>query len=452
MSVATDTIAAPATPAGTSALAVVRVSGPLCAELAQAIFEEKLEPRVATHLPYHDAAGMVVDDVLVTFFVGPRSYTGEDVLEVSCHGNPTISQLIVDDLFKRGCRPAEAGEFTRRAFLNGQLDLSQAEAVMDLIHARSARAVAAANQQLRGSLGQHLERITEELLLALARVEAYIDFPEEDLPEEDRAVVRDLLASVLRGTERLLATHRYGDLLRDGIKTVILGEPNAGKSSLMNALLGRDRALVSNQPGTTRDYLEEAVMVGPHWLRLIDTAGLNPEPGEIERQGIAKTYERVNEADLVLLVLDATHPAPPLPPELAASLTPERTRVLLNKVDLLADQPAVAQAPEGFTALPLSALHQTGMAELEAEIVAWADALAPGDETETIAINARHADALRRAIDGLKSASNHLEQNGPTELLASDLRSTLDALGEIAGRIDNEEVLDRLFATFCIGK
>lgn len=452
MNLPSDTIAAPATPTGTSAIGVVRVSGTACAELGPQIFREKLEPRVATHLPYFDLAGNVIDDVLVTYFAEPRSYTGEHVLEISTHGNPTITQLVLDDLFKRECRAAEPGEFTRRAFLNGNLDLSQAEAVMDLIHARSARAIAAANQQLRGSLGQHLTTITEDLLMGLARVEAYIDFPEEDLPAEDRQTVLDLVNGVLRGTSRLLATHRYGDMLREGIKTVILGEPNAGKSSLMNALLGRDRALVSDQPGTTRDYLEEAVMVGPHWLRLIDTAGLNPSPGEIEEQGIAKTYERVAEADLVLLVLDATHPTPPLPEELNQKLDPARTRVLLNKTDLLGSNAPAAEPPEGFKSLSISALQQTGLPELESEIIAWADALRPQDQEDQIAINARHADALRRATEGLESTLSHLQSNGPTELLAGDLRGALDALGEVAGKMDNEEVLDRLFSTFCIGK
>ncbi len=447
-----DTIAAPATPKGTSAIAVVRVSGPDCGTLAEAIFGTTLSPRAATHLPYRDAANQVVDDVLVTAFKGPASYTGEDVLEISTHGNPLISQLVLDDLFKRGCRPAEAGEFTRRAFLNGRLDLSQAEAVMDLIHARSARAVAAANQQLRGSLGQHLTRLTDELLLGLARVEAYIDFPEEDLPDEDRGIVADILRNVLRGTQRLLATHRYGDLLREGIKTVILGEPNAGKSSLLNALVGRDRALVSDEPGTTRDYLEETVMVGPHCLRLIDTAGLNPTPGTVEALGIQKTYERIEEADLALVVLDATHPAPALSADVAHRLNPATTLVVLNKIDLLQGQAAVAQPPDDLPAVALSTLTREGVDALETRITEIADTFQPADADDQIAINARHADALRRATDCLQAAQANLRNQGPTELLASDLRGVLDAFGEIGGRIDNEAMLDRLFATFCIGK
>ncbi len=452
MSSPADTIAAPATPAGTSAIAVVRVSGSACAEIAKSAFSDPMEPRVANHQAYRDLAGNEIDDVLVTFFAGPRSYTGEDTLEISTHGNPVIIQLILDDLFKHGCRPAEAGEFTRRAFLNGQLDLSQAEAVMDLIHARSARAVAAANQQLQGSLGRHLTRLTDDLLLGLARVEAYIDFPEEDLPDEDREIVIGILADVLRGTNRLLATHRCGDLLRDGIKTVILGEPNAGKSSLLNALVGRERALVSNQPGTTRDYLEETVMVGPHCLRLIDTAGLNPTPGEVERLGIAKTLEKIAEAHITLLVLDASHPAPPLPDSVLKKLNSESTLVVFNKEDLLQGYVPVASGPTGLQTVRISALQEFGMEKLEQEIGRMADAFSPADSADQIAINARHADALRHACEGLESAQTHLENRGPTELLASDLRSALDAYGDIAGRIDNEEMLDRLFSTFCIGK
>ena len=447
-----DTIVAPATPAGTSAIAVVRVSGSHCLDLATQIFGAELPPRKASHRHYRDLTGKVVDDVLVTFFTTPHSYTGEDVLEISTHGNPLISQLVLDDLLNRGCRAAEAGEFTRRAFLNGRLDLSQAEAVMDLIHARSARAISIANQQLQGSLGRHLTALTDELLLALARVEAYIDFPEEDLPPEDRAIVAETLANVLRGTDRLLATHRYGDLLRDGIKTVILGEPNAGKSSLLNALLGRERALVSDEPGTTRDYLEERVIVGDHCLRLIDTAGLNPAPGSVEKLGIDKTYERIAEADLILLVLDSTRPTPTLPSPIADKLSAATTLVVLNKTDLLGQETPAASVPLKLPSLAISALQKSGLAELESKITEFADQLRPKDTGDQIAINARHADALRRAHDCLHLAQLNIAQNGPTELLASDLRGVLEAYGEIGGRIDNEAMLDRLFSTFCIGK
>ena len=458
MSRPTDTIAALATPVGTAALAVVRVSGPDCAALAASIFGPTPlpSPRVARHTDYRDRAGRLLDDVLVTFFAGPRSYTGEDALEISCHGSPFIAQAILNDILARGCRAAEAGEFTRRAFLSGRMDLSQAEAVMDLIHARSERALAAANQQLRGSLGRHLGELTEALLLALARVEAYIDFPDEDLPTEDRQRVQAELEVVLRGTGLLLATQTYGELLREGIRTVILGEPNVGKSSLLNRLVGHERALVSAEPGTTRDFIEERIHLGPHWLRLIDTAGLNPAPVALEKLGMAKTLERAAEADLFLWVLDATQPGAPLPREVADRLTPFNTVVLINKADLLpagqAWGPSPALLVTGLPTLSVSALTGEGLAGLTDQVVRLADAFRQDQGEEVIAINARHADALRRAGGCLEAALHKVSDHGAVELLASDLRGGLDALGEIAGKIDNERMLDHLFKNFCIGK
>ena len=450
-----DTIAALATPTGTSALALIRVSGPDCRALARDIFgaaSPALPERRPTHARYRSADGRVLDDLVWTFFPGPRTATGEDTLELTPHGNPLIVQLILADLFERGCRAAEPGEFTRRAFLAGRIELTQAEAVMDLIHARSERALVAAQRQLAGALGRHLAGLIDRLLATLARIEAYIDFPDEDLPTEDRSLVVDEVADVLRGTKRLLATHRYGDLLREGLKTVLLGAPNAGKSSLLNALVGRDRALVSAEPGTTRDFLEEPLQVGPHLLRLIDTAGLNPDPGEIERMGIAKTLERLSEADLVLWVSDATAALPALPPETKALLRPDNTLLILNKVDLLSDPPLVASL---LPQIYVSARTGAGLDDLRSTIVARADSLAPAlVQEEHLAVNARHADALRRAEAGLRAALEGLEASPPKaiELVSADLRGAMDALGEIAGRIDNERMLDSLFATFCIGK
>ncbi len=454
MGLVNDTIAALATPVGTSAIAVVRASGPVCTTLARELIGKDPAPRMAVHVDYRDRQGSLVDDVLVTFFQGPHSFTGEDSLEVSCHGNPFIAQRILEDFWRRGCRPAEPGEFTRRAFLNGRLDLSQAEAVMDLIHARSERALAAANQQLRGSLGRHLAELTDALLRLLARIEAYIDFPEEDLPTEDRATASRELDDVLRGTKRLLATRHYGEVLRDGLKTVIVGEPNAGKSSLLNRLVGRDRAIVSAQPGTTRDFLEEQLIVGPHCIRLIDTAGLNPDPEALEKLGMEKTLERVDEADLILLVLDGARPFPPLPAPVTDRLKEGRALAVINKCDLLKEppSPSLPGSPATITPVAISALTGEGVERLIELIVAQADRLGGELGAESVAINARHADALGRARDCLLAAQPKLEQEAPIELLASDLRGALDAFGEIGGRIDNERMLDHLFATFCIGK
>jgi tRNA modification GTPase len=446
-----DTIAALATPTGTAALAVLRISGTDTGRLARDLCGETPPPRVARRADYCDRAGGLVDDVLVTFFQGPASYTGEDVLEISCHGNPFIAQRILEDLLARGCRAAAPGEFTQRAFLQGRMDLSQAEAVMDLIHARSERALAAANQQLRGALGRHMTVLVDGLLGVLARIEAYIDFPEEDLPAEDRALVQAEIARLLLETSRLLATNRYGEVLREGLKTVILGEPNAGKSMLLNRLLGRERALVSPEPGTTRDYLEERIIIGPHSLRLIDTAGLNPTPAPLEQRGIELSLELAREADLIVLVFDGSRPASVFPPEIMAGLTPERTLVVANKCDL-PTLPENYNHFKQFELVIISALTGEGLEQLRDALVRRAEVLAISVGAELIAINARHAEALERAKIGLAEAQAKLATSGASELVASDLRGALAAYGEIAGKIDNERMLDQLFASFCIGK
>ncbi len=447
-----DTIAALATPVGVSAIALVRTSGPDTAKLAAEILGAPLSPRVSHHGDYRAKDGRLVDDGLFTFFPADNSYTGEDALEISCHGNPFIAQTILEDLFARGCRPAGPGEFTQRAFLNGRMDLSQAEAVMDLIAARSERALAAANQQLRGGLGRRLNDLSERLLTALARVEAYIDFPDEDLPPEDRGIVRHTLEALAKETDRLLATSHYGELLRDGIKTVIIGPPNAGKSSLLNRLVGKDRAIVSAEPGTTRDFIEERIIAGPHCLRLIDTAGLNPSPGAVEKLGMEKSLERAAEADLILLVAEATATLPYLPQQVTSLLSSARSIVVANKSDLLGSRPLAFSAPGSLPVVKVSALTGDGVEDLVAAITRLVDSLQPTGQDDQIAINARHADALGRARSCLQSALANLGENGPVELLASDLRGTLAAYGDIVGKVDNERMLDQLFATFCIGK
>jgi tRNA modification GTPase len=448
-----DTIAALATPAGTAALSVIRISGSDTNGLAASLFGSAPPPRAATHADYVDRAGIVVDDVVATLYAGPHSYTGEDSLEISCHGSPFIARKILADLLARGCRAAGPGEFTQKAFLNGRMDLSQAEAVMDVISARSDRALAAAQQVLRGALGRHLAKLVDGVVEALATVEAYIDFPDEDLPPEDRSRLEKRVAEALKGAERLLATERTGALLREGIATIILGEPNAGKSSLLNRIVGDDRAIVSAEPGTTRDFIEERVNVGPHGLRLIDTAGLNPGASGIERLGIDKTLERAADGDLFLLVLDATRPTPPLPAEIRGRMTKSNTLVVLNKADLLAGaQRPAAQAPEGFAAATVSALTGSGLDLMLAELGRLADGLQTTVGDEQIAINVRHAHFLSEAQACLGAALAKIAQDGPAELLASDLRGALSAFGEIAGKVDNERMLDQLFASFCIGK
>jgi tRNA modification GTPase len=363
-----------------------------------------------------------------------------------------VAQKILEDLFARGCRPAEPGEFTQRAFLNGRMDLSQAEAVMDLIHARSQRALTAANQQLRGSLGRRMNELIDRLLGILARIEAYIDFPDEDLPPEDRSFVTQELNHLAAETDRLLATSHYGDILRDGIKTVIVGAPNVGKSSLLNRLIGRDRALVSPEPGTTRDFIEERVIVGPHCLRLIDTAGLNPSPAPLEKLGIEKTRERLAEADLILLVLDAAAPKVSVPLEITSLVNGAKCVIALNKSDLRDASHPCLDSPALADAVQVSAFTGAGIDALVAAIVREADGFQEETGEEVIAVNARHAQALVEARRGLREAEEKLHADGAIELVASDLRIALAAFGEITGKVDNERMLDQLFATFCIGK
>jgi tRNA modification GTPase len=435
---------------GTSALALVRISGALSRTLEAEIFGEDPRPRSARHADYRDLHGRLVDDVVFTSFPAPHSFTGEDTLEISCHGNPFIARKILTDLLERGCRLAEPGEFSQRAFLHGRMELSQAEAIMDLIHARSERALAAANQQLRGALGRKMDGLIDQSLKLLAQVEAYIDFPEEDLPPRDQQRLLQDLDALQTGTGQLLATSHYGSLLREGIKTVILGEPNAGKSSLLNRLVGHERALVSPEPGTTRDYLEEGIIIGGHWLRLIDTAGLNLTPGPLEQRGIDKAQEQAAIADLFLWVIDATRPLPVLPRGFAQWMTAANTLVVYNKSDLPpADR---SPLPQPFAVASISALTGHGLDSLKAALNEIVESFRTSCGDELIAINVRHAQALDQAQASLASAKAKLSENICNELLASDLRDCLSAYGQISGKIDNERMLDQLFATFCIGK
>ncbi len=448
-----DTIVALATPAGESAVALVRVSGGECARLAREIFGRVPPPRLARHGDYRDRAGVVVDDVLCTYFAGPGSYTGEDVLEIGCHGSPYIAERVLEDLVARGARLAEPGEFTKRAFLHGRMDLSQAEAVMDLIHARGERALEAANRQLRGALGKQIAAAIERLVAVVAQVEAYIDFPEEDLPAENRTQLRGAVAALRAELGRLLATAHYGALLRDGVRTVLVGEPNAGKSSLLNRLVGWERALVSPEPGTTRDFLEETRVLGAHKVRFVDTAGLNAAPGALEARGIARTLERAAEADLFLVVLDATRPCPTLPAAVADRLTAANTVLVWNKADLAAPG-AVPAVWAGFVSVAVSALTGDGIEALERDVTELIDKERVTFDGDVIAVNARHAGDLAEATQCLADAETKLGDAAVAadELMASDLRGALDALGRIGGRVDHERILDKLFASFCIGK
>lgn len=446
-----ETIVAPATSGGESAVALIRVSGPAVPTLTSDIFRRLPHPRQSTVGTYRDLRNTALDTLLYTLFEEGNSFTGEATLELMPHGNPWLVRKIVDDLLERGCRLAEPGAFTRQAFCNGRLDLTQAEAVMSLIQARSDHALHAAHRQLHGSVGNAIQSLVDQLLVAISQVEASIDFPEEDLPDDPTSPTLPILLSLLEAIDHLIATRPYASLLHEGVKCVILGEPNVGKSSLLNALTGEDRVLVSDLPGTTRDYIEERLQIGPHLLRIIDTAGLHETLDALEKQGIDRSLDQIESADLLLLVVDGSRPAPSLPPRVQARLAQQTCLLVLNKSDLpphpttntfLPDCPRVA----------VSALHLSGLMALRDHIQSCIDTSIARPDAETVLVSARHADALRQARPALQEAADGLRKGIAAEWVAAHLRDALDHLEDILGKIDNERMLDKLFGEFCIGK
>lgn len=449
-----DTIVALSSAEGESALAVIRCTGPLCVEWSRMLAPhgQELPARRAVLVSCRDLAATEIDKAIAIYYESGRSFTGEPSLEIFPHGNPLIIRRIIEDLIARGGRLAEPGEFTKRAYLNGRMDLSQAEAVMDLIRARSDRALEAAQLQLRGAMGRKVSDLREQLLGAVASLEAYIDFPEEDLPPEDHTGPRADLARIHQEMSRLEASRRFNEIMRRGLRLVIAGAPNAGKSSLLNAILGNDRVLVSAEPGTTRDYVEVELELGRHLIRLIDTAGLRESGDAIEEQGVALAREQIAEADCVLWVVDRAAPVP----DIVARVIEESDRkpgiVALNKSDLPHHETDRQWKPGNFPAMEVSAKTGQGIRDL---LVAF-EAMIEKDEVVpapgTIVVSERHADAVRRARMGVEECLQLLSSEAPLELAANALHESMGALSEITGGVDNESMLDALFARFCIGK
>ena len=436
-----DTITACATPPGVSALAIIRLSGPHALAIAQKLGGRDLPPRkpLTVHLQLQNQD---LDEAVVTFWPNPKSYTGEDLVEISCHGNPLIVETLLQTLCKLGARMARPGEFTERAFLSGRIDLTRAEAVLDVLHARSERALLAAQRALAGKLGNHLMADRERLLNLLARIEAWIDFPDEDIQPEVGDGFQSEVSTLLKSSTQLLSTGPLGHRLRSGYRLVLAGPPNVGKSSLLNTLLGNNRAIVSPTPGTTRDTVEESIVLAGFPVRLIDTAGLRPSTDPVELEGMARTRTAMDSADLVLALIDRTQLVDPCRQEW------ERLGNKVLKVLTKGDLPQVSKED----GLLVSSQTGTGLDELRRTITQrlTENVTAPG--SDEIAINARHEDALRRASEALAAALSSLNAKAAPELVASDLRQALQALESILGVGTSEDVLDRLFAQFCIGK
>ncbi len=445
-----DTIAAIASPFGEGAVALLRVSGPAALEIAgrACAGEPNLSAFPARRqrlVRLLDRDRRPLDEVLLCVHRAPASYTGEDVVEISCHGGRLVTRRVLETLLAAGARGADPGEFTQRAFLNGRMDLTQAESVMDLIRAQTDLAIRAAGEQLEGRLGQRVESLRETLLSLVAHVEAYIDFPDEDIDPDTGAALLARTDGLLGALDALLATAGQGRILREGVRTVIYGEPNVGKSSLLNALLGHERAIVSETPGTTRDTIEESLNARGLSLRLTDTAGLRESDDPLENAGMAHTRRTLAQADLALRVVDGSRPAAALRDAAAAPVE----ILVLNKSDL-GVHPAWASSPD---AIPISCRTGEGIETLKDAIYARVtDSQLSWQAEATVAINARHQACLQRARESMLLARAALQTGASPEFAALDLRAALDAVGNVVGQVDTEDILGRIFSTFCIGK
>jgi tRNA modification GTPase len=452
-----DTIAAIATAVGEGAVAIVRMSGPDAERIANSVFVRARgkNGRLASHRLYHGtiqdpSTRTVIDEVLMAVMRKPHSYTGEDVVEVYCHGGTVVVRRVLATLLAQGVRHAERGEFTKRAFLNGRIDLAQAEAVADIIAARTEKAVALAVNQASGELSHWVYALREELLDILAQVEAAIDFPEEDLELLQHAELTKKIESLRAQIAELVATYDWGRLLREGAKVCICGRPNVGKSSLLNAILGEQRVIVTPVPGTTRDVIEEGLNLDGLPVLLWDTAGIRRTGDEIEQLGVELSLKHLEEADAAIVVLDSS--AKLSPEDLRClQLTESKKRlIVLNKNDLPQAIGELEPAAKGASFIPLSALIGTGLPEMKK---ALRDLLMDLDtEPAVVLTNLRHKSALVAGSQALGDAVASLESHCAAELVAVPLQIAKERLEEITGAVTNDDVLERIFTKFCIGK
>ena len=452
-----ETIAAISTPPGEGAIAMVRVSGANAIEIADQIFRGKEKPsRFASHVQHlgeiFSVENRLIDQAVLSIHRTPASYTGEDLVEISCHGGTLVTAKVLEACLHAGARAARPGEFTERAFLNGKMDLTQAEAVIDLIRARTDLALRSATEQLEGRLGDQIRKIRDELVALLAHINASIDFPEEGIAPDEGEALCARLDAIREGIAALLATAHQGRVLREGVRVVIYGATNAGKSSLLNRLLGYDRVIVSDTHGTTRDTIEETVNLDGVPIRLLDTAGLRPSESELESKGIARTEKSLQLADLRLQIADCNAPKPPHFNSQKLSEFNGRAEddsnkiVVLNKSDLPEDNEW-----RNFPALRISCLTGEGVPQLQKEILARIRQQNLRAES-AVTINTRHRDCLRRALESCDRARSALGQGISQEYVAVDLDQGLRAVGEVIGVVDVEQILDSVFNQFCIGK
>jgi len=442
-----DTIAAIATAPGSGGIGVVRVSGPASSKVAAGVLGHCPAPRHAGYLPFLDAEGSLIDRGIAIYYAGPHSYTGEDVLELQAHGGPALMQLLLQRCLQLGARQAEPGEFTRRAYLNDKLDLAQAEAVADVISAASAEAARSAMRSLAGEFSQRIHTLRGKLIDLRMYVEACLDFPEEDIDFIQQGGVSDKLAHIDRELQSVFAGAKQGNLLREGIQVVLVGQPNVGKSSLMNQLAGEEVAIVTPVAGTTRDTIRSAIHINGVPLHIIDTAGLRETSDEVEQQGIARTWRALENAHVALLLVDAAHGITEVEKSILARLRPDLPKLWIhNKIDLTNEPPACVER-SGDKHLYLSAKSGAGMELLQQELL-YIAGWQPGGEGVFMA-RARHLEALQAVQEGLDRSRDLL---GQPELLAEELRLAQEALNTITGEFTPDDLLGEIFSRFCIGK
>jgi len=448
-----DTIVAIATATGRGGVGIVRVSGPGAANIGRRICGGPLQPRHAHYRPFYQAGGELLDEGIALFFPGPHSFTGEDVLELQGHGGPVLLDLLVKETLALGARLARPGEFSERAFLNDKLDLAQAEAIADLIDASSEQAARSAVQSLNGAFSERIQTLVEALIALRIYVEASIDFPEEEIDFLSDGKVAQDLHSIIERLEQVFAQAHQGSLLREGMQVVIAGRPNAGKSSLLNALSGRDTAIVTHVEGTTRDVLREQIHIDGMPLHIIDTAGLRETPDEVEKIGVERAWKEIHQADQILLLVDSQSTEATdvrdIWPEFTKQLPdPNKLTLIRNKIDLTGETPGLRQ--ENPACIALSATSGQGLDSLTEHLKAIMGYSNTGESQ--FSARRRHLDALERARQALEAGREQLQEHAAGELLAEDLRLAQNCLGEITGQITPDQLLGRIFSSFCIGK
>ncbi|MCF6130666.1 tRNA uridine-5-carboxymethylaminomethyl(34) synthesis GTPase MnmE [Flavobacterium wongokense] len=458
-----ETIVALASPSGAGAIAVIRLSGKDALTIAEQVFQSVSGKSISKqkthtiHLGHIVDNGKIYDQVLVSIFKNPNSYTGEDVVEISCHGSTYIQQQIIQLLLRKGCRMAQAGEFTLRAFLNGKLDLSQAEAVADLISSDNEASHQIAMQQMRGGFSNEIAKLREELLNFASLIELELDFAEEDVEFADRTQFSDLLNRIEFVLKRLIDSFAVGNVIKNGIPVAIVGEPNVGKSTLLNALLNEERAIVSDIAGTTRDTIEDELVIEGIGFRFIDTAGIRETKDVVESIGIKKTFEKIEQAQVIVYLLDSleyqvSSSKFQVELEKIKNQFPLKPLIIIgNKVDRLSAEEVSNLKSQIENILLLSAKEKQGIENLKAQLLSFVNTGALRNN-ETIVTNTRHYDSLLKALEEIQKVKFGMQSNLSSDLMAIDIKQALYYFGEITGEVTNDELLGNIFANFCIGK